>query len=99
MFGLTLSADRSLDGLEIVLRHSPSHDLRGANVRQMLPATPTISVIVATRNRRAELARFLEVCVDCPTEPDWELIVVDNGNCDGTGHCSHRPQRLATRYD
>jgi len=53
-------------------------------VRQKLPATPTISVIVATRNRRAALARFLDGVLRLPAEPDWELIVVDNGSRDGT---------------
>jgi glycosyltransferase involved in cell wall biosynthesis len=53
-------------------------------VRQKLPATPTISVIVATRNRRAALAQFLDSVIRLPAEPDWELIVVDNGSSDGT---------------
>ncbi|HEX9455866.1 MAG TPA: glycosyltransferase family 2 protein [Candidatus Binatia bacterium] len=53
-------------------------------MRQKLPATPTISVIVATRNRRAALARFLDGVLRLPAEPDWELIVVDNGSRDGT---------------
>jgi len=45
---------------------------------------PTISVIVATRNRRAALGRFLEGVRGFPAEPRWELVVVDNGSTDGT---------------
>ena len=53
-------------------------------MRQKLPATPTISVIVATRNRRAALQQFLQGARLLPAEPAWELIVVDNGSSDGT---------------
>jgi len=54
-------------------------------VRQpRLLTTPTISVIVATRNRRAALEQFLEGVRGLPMEPPWELIVVDNGSGDGT---------------
>lgn len=51
---------------------------------QTLPITPIISVIVATRNRRASLARFIQAIRSLPKNPAWELIVVDNGSADGT---------------
>ncbi|HYA27762.1 MAG TPA: glycosyltransferase family 2 protein [Acidobacteriota bacterium] len=53
-------------------------------MQQKLPTTPTISVIVATRNRRAALEQFLASARGLPMEPQWELIVVDNGSSDGT---------------
>lgn len=51
---------------------------------QPLPATPIISVIVATRNRRESLQRFIDGLRGLPDRPAWELIVVDNGSTDGT---------------
>jgi glycosyltransferase involved in cell wall biosynthesis len=53
-------------------------------VPQTLQATPTISVIVATRNRRESLGQFLDGLRSLPEQPAWELIVVDNGSADGT---------------
>lgn len=53
-------------------------------MRQKLPATPTISVIVATRNRRAALEQFLNHIRRLPSTPGWELIIVDNGSSDDT---------------
>ncbi len=53
-------------------------------MRQKSLATPSISVIVATRNRRAALVRFLESVHELATEPQWELVIVDNGSTDGT---------------
>jgi glycosyltransferase involved in cell wall biosynthesis len=53
-------------------------------VRQMSQVTPIISVIVATRNRRQSLGRFLDGLRSLPEQPAWELIVVDNGSADGT---------------
>jgi glycosyltransferase involved in cell wall biosynthesis len=53
-------------------------------VSQVLPATPTISVIVATRNRRESLQQFIDGLRVLPDQPAWELIVVDNGSSDGT---------------
>ena len=51
---------------------------------QTLPATPIISVIVATRNRRESLHQFIDGLRVLPDQPAWELIVVDNGSSDGT---------------
>ena len=51
---------------------------------QTLPATPIISVIVATRNRREALQQFIDAMGMLPDRPAWELIVVDNGSTDGT---------------
>lgn len=53
-------------------------------MRQKLPPTPTISVIVATRNRRAFLEQFLNYLRRLTATSGWELIVVDNGSSDGT---------------
>jgi glycosyltransferase involved in cell wall biosynthesis len=47
-------------------------------------SVPIISVIVATRNRKAVLGNFLEALRRLPSRPTWELIVVDNGSTDGT---------------
>jgi glycosyltransferase involved in cell wall biosynthesis len=53
-------------------------------VRQTSQVTPIISVIVATRNRRQSLGRFLDGLRSLPEQPAWELIVVNNGSADGT---------------
>jgi glycosyltransferase involved in cell wall biosynthesis len=53
-------------------------------VAQTLPATPIISVIVATRNRRESLQQFIDGLRVLPDRPAWELIVADNGSTDGT---------------
>lgn len=53
-------------------------------MRQRSPTTPSISVIVATRNRHADLERFLESAHGIATEPNWELLIVDNGSSDST---------------
>ena len=49
-----------------------------------LPATPTISVIVATRNRRAALTEFLGALEALKAPAPWDLVVADNGSTDGT---------------
>ena len=51
---------------------------------QTLSATPIISVIIATRNRRESLRQFIEALRSLPNEPAWELVVADNGSTDGT---------------
>lgn len=51
---------------------------------QTLQVTPIISVIVATRNRRQSLGKFLDALRSLSEQPAWELIVVDNGSADGT---------------
>lgn len=48
------------------------------------PATPTISVIVATRNRQVLLRDLLDALRRSEDAPPWELIVADNGSNDGT---------------
>jgi len=53
-------------------------------VPQKSLAMPTISVIVATRNRRAALEQLLASARGFAAEPRWELLVVDNGSSDGT---------------
>jgi glycosyltransferase involved in cell wall biosynthesis len=55
--------------------------------------TPRVSVVVATRNRRQQLARAL-ASVDAQRYRSFEVIVVDDGSTDGTGAwlCAQRPQ-------
>jgi GT2 family glycosyltransferase len=45
-------------------------------------ATGRVSVVIATRNRRAELARTLRQLTALPERP--HVVVVDNGSADGT---------------
>jgi GT2 family glycosyltransferase len=44
--------------------------------------TPTVTAVIATRNRRAELCTTLDRLSDLPERP--AIIVVDNGSQDGT---------------
>lgn len=44
---------------------------------------PRVSVVVATRNRRAALARAL-ASIDAQSFRDFEVVVVDDGSIDGT---------------
>jgi len=55
--------------------------------------TPRVSVIVATRDRRPQLARAL-ASVDAQHYRDFEVIVVDDGSLDGTADWlrARRPQ-------
>ncbi|MGH7125755.1 MAG: glycosyltransferase family 2 protein, partial [Stellaceae bacterium] len=46
--------------------------------------TPTVSIIVPTRNRVSKLARCLEYVSAIRSGTPWELIVVDNGSTDET---------------
>lgn len=50
----------------------------------MNQAAKSISVVLATRNRSATLARFLQrmSAIDHPRQ--WELVIVDNGSSDDT---------------
>ena len=45
---------------------------------------PTISVIVCTHNRRAQLERCLEALLRIKSDHIWELIIVKNACTDGT---------------
>jgi glycosyltransferase involved in cell wall biosynthesis len=55
--------------------------------------TPRVSVIVATRNRRQQLARAL-ASIDAQSYRNFEVIVVDDGSTDGTAAWlrAQRPQ-------
>ncbi len=60
---------------------------------------PEISVVVATRNRAAILARTLEAMAELASPPGgWELIVVDNDSSDSTPRvCQSSAARLPIR--
>lgn len=63
---------------------------------------PFVSIIVATRNRAASLARTLDALVAQEWPRDrYEIIVADNGSTDGTSavvqHCARRPDACAAR--
>lgn len=51
-----------------------------------MPGACELSVLIATRDRAASLARTLDSLVaQVLPGVDWELLVVDNGSCDETG--------------
>lgn len=45
---------------------------------------PSISIIVATRNRSEAISSFLRTVAEIEHPPHWELVVVDNGSTDNT---------------
>ncbi|MCR9160389.1 MAG: glycosyltransferase family 2 protein [Nannocystaceae bacterium] len=45
---------------------------------------PRVSVVVATRNDAALLAQLLSTLEDQPTDPAWDLVVVDRSSTDAT---------------
>lgn len=47
--------------------------------------TVQVSVILATHNQADNLKRFLEAMTDLPSEPEWELIIVNCSSTDDTG--------------
>ena len=51
-----------------------------------MTSPPRISVVIATRDRRDNLARCLAALASCGAgfSPSWQAIVVDNGSIDGT---------------
>jgi len=58
-------------------------------------STPSVTVVVITHNRRAELARTLNSLVELPERPP--VVVVDNGSVDGTARmvrCCYPQVRL-----
>lgn len=77
----------------------PPQDLAARSV----PSPPTLSVVIATRDRAERLARLLSSLEgEAPTL--LEVAVVDNGSSDGTGDllarwCSSRPWARAQRHE
>ena len=53
-------------------------------MRQTSQVIPIISVIVATRNRSQSLSQFLDGLRSLTEQPEWELIVANNGSDDDT---------------
>ena len=43
-----------------------------------------LSIIFLTRNRKEELSRALQSCIECSLPEHTEFIVIDNGSTDGT---------------
>lgn len=46
--------------------------------------TPRVSLVVTTHNDAGSLARLLSALEDQPTDPAWELVIVDRGSTDAT---------------
>lgn len=46
--------------------------------------TPRVSLVVTTHNNAGALARLLSALEDQPTDPAWELVLVDRGSTDST---------------
>lgn len=46
--------------------------------------TPRVSLVVTTHNDAGPLARLLGALEDQPTDPAWELVLVDRGSTDAT---------------
>lgn len=46
--------------------------------------TPRVSLVVTTHNDAGPLARLLSALEDQPTDPAWELVLVDRGSTDAT---------------
>ena len=43
-----------------------------------------LSIIILTRNRKEELSRALQSCIECSLPVQTEFIIIDNGSTDGT---------------
>ena len=43
-----------------------------------------LSIIILTRNRKEELSRALQSCIECSLPEQTEFIIIDNGSTDGT---------------
>lgn len=60
-----------------------------------------ISVLICTRNRATELERAIASLLSPPNlgQPDWELLVVDNGSSDATpGVCQSFTNRFPEKF-
>jgi glycosyltransferase involved in cell wall biosynthesis len=60
-------------------------------------ARPTLSIVVATRNRSEQLERCLDAMKQMVGD-DWELVVVDNGSTDSTPAVLERRQGEFARF-
>jgi glycosyltransferase involved in cell wall biosynthesis len=63
--------------------------------------TPTVSIILTTRNRRDLVVRAIG-SVQAQTYQDWELIVIDDGSTDGTAETvmrqAHEDNRIRYHF-
>lgn len=79
---------RSLDtGGSNNLRGEKSVESAKSAVEESYPAMSagvTLSVVICTRNRAAQLQRCLETFRNLQSNAQWELILVDNGSTDDT---------------
>jgi len=53
------------------------------------------SLVIATRNRAAQLEKCLSAIAQLRTAADWELVLVDNGGTDDTAAVIHKFKRRA----
>jgi hypothetical protein len=73
--------------------------LIGAILDVTMNETVQLSVVVATRNRAASLARLLNGLADQVSAPTFEVIVGDNGSSDHTAQVTREaPDRLKKHY-
>jgi glucosyl-dolichyl phosphate glucuronosyltransferase len=64
-------------------------------------AAPTVSILIATRNRAAQLAATLASIFTPPSllERGWEVVVADNGSTDATAElCAHFARSFPDRF-
>lgn len=86
---MTLSPFMETDGSDNLPAEDWRESLKSATtaVQEAHPVTRggvTLSVVICTRNRAAQLQRCLETFRNLQSDVPWELILVDNGSSDGT---------------
>jgi hypothetical protein len=92
-------ADARLEKLELLTEHASVASITCQNVPFPSPA---VSVVMPTWNREAVIGAAIR-SVQAQTFPDWELLVVDDGSTDSTGHvvsafADHRIRYIAQEH-